>query len=511
MKQLFKKISLAIIVAFNLVACSKVPPPINPTPGPGETPASSRLFRLVIDSLPGMANEPVANLFAQLEIKNDKNEVVKSNQLLAINFQQGFKTETMELPAGNYKISKLLVQTGTGKILYATPLVGSVKAGLVKRPLAYSIKIPNAATLDVAADFLKILPGDKATDFGYDEETFPAPVEEDQQISIRIKTSIKVGDILYDSIPSTLVYRSWDAKNDFKVRIIHLNAGINTVALDKGAERHDFIVKKWNKDYNRTISKTELRKNALYVFGEEKEAKLLKNELVYLLVNGTYKADTKNSYYYNDEKQLTRIEYLRKREATNAPYIAMKEEFVYSNGKAERINRFDENGVSTCFTSFEYNGNGKVSRITEQDNNITKTAAVVHHPVNADGITSVNFNYTYSHNSNNLEYYQRFRNGNIESENSRSSNNSTENAVYSYDENINPFVHMGWPNLFLSNSSKNNIISQQRTYFGNYPANVVYSFEYKYDGDGYPIELIRRYKSYITGQHLFITKTVYNY
>ncbi len=511
MKQLFKTISLAIIVAFNLVACSKVPPPSNPTPGPGDTPASSRIFRLVMDSLPGIANEPVANLFAQLEIRDDKNVVVKSNQLLAINFQQGFKSETMELPAGNYKISKLLLQTGTGKILYAVPLAGSVKAVLVKRPLGYSIKIPNAVTLDVAADFLKILPGDKATDFGYDAETFPAPLEEDQQISIRIKTSIKIGDVLYDSIPSTLIYRSWDAKNDFKVRIIHLNAGVNSIALDKNAERHEFIVRKWNKDYTRTISKTELRNEALYIFGEEKEAKLLKNELVYLLVNDYYKADTKNSYYYNDKKQLSRIEYFRKREVTGAPYIAMKEEFVYSNGKAERINRFDENSISTGFTSFDYDGNGKVSRITEQDRDIIRYATVVYHPTNADGFNEVNLSYGYSHIANKMEYYQRFLNGNLVSDNTKDVIDNTENAVYVYDDNINPYIHMGWPNLFLSNSSKNNMISQQRSYYGSYPANLVYSFEYKYDEEGYPIELVRRYKSYKTGQHLFTTKTVYTY
>ena len=55
------------------------------------------------------------------------------------------------------------------------------------------------------------------------------------------------------------------------------------------------------------------------------------------------------------------------------------------------------------------------------------------------------------------------------------------------------------------------MVWQQRAYYGSYPANVAYSFEYKYDNEGYPIELISRYKSYTTGQHLFTTKTVYNY
>jgi hypothetical protein len=110
-----------------------------------------------------------------------------------------------------------------------------------------------------------------------------------------------------------------------------------------------------------------------------------------------------------------------------------------------------------------------------------------------------------------MNYYQRYAGGNRVSDNSNTTNNSTETGQYDYDSNINPYAHMGWLNLLLSNGSKNNVTRQLKTFYGNYPVAVAYSFSYKYDADGYPTELVRQYKSYQTGQHLYTTKTVYNY
>ena len=57
----------------------------------------------------------------------------------------------------------------------------------------------------------------------------------------------------------------------------------------------------------------------------------------------------------------------------------------------------------------------------------------------------------------------------------------------------------------------NNLISQQKSYSGTYPPAVAYEFIYKYDNEGYPTELIRHYKSYLTNQFVYTTKTVFTY
>ena len=40
---------------------------------------------------------------------------------------------------------------------------------------------------------------------------------------------------------------------------------------------------------------------------------------------------------------------------------------------------------------------------------------------------------------------------------------------------------------------------------------VVYKSEYRYDDEGYPVELIQYYKGYLSGEHLYKTKTVFTY
>ncbi|RXK57762.1 hypothetical protein ESA94_19780 [Lacibacter luteus] len=516
MKHTFRSVfTLFMASLLFLVSCKKPVEPQQPGGDPGPMPGLSHKYRITADALPGLPNQPIANIFAKFDVKNAQDELVVNNKLVAISYNGKFVTEEMELPAGSYRISKLMIVSGTGNVLYAVPVTNSAKAAGVSKPLAYPMVLPAATSLDIASEFLKVEASDKAVDFGYAADEFgtgSTPVEE--ALSIKIKTSIKVGDVLYDSIPSSLVYRTFSATNELlSVKFISLAAGTNIVQLDKTAAQHDFIVQKWGRDYTKRIAKTDIRTDAVYVFGEEKEAKKLRSEITSRWDGNQYKAESKNSYLYNGKGQLLKIEYMLKKASDGSPFIAKSEMFEYANDKVEKINAYGENNVFTGATLFGYNAAGKVNRITEDILNGTKTdVAVTYHGANADGISEISLRYSYSHTSIIMNYYQRWNTaGNRFSENSQTSNGNNEGGEYSYDHNINPYAHMNWPNLFLSNTSKNNLVAQQRSYYGSYPTNVAYSFEYKYDNEGYPIELVRRYKSYLTGQHLFTTKTVYNY
>jgi len=515
MKQIFRSVfTLFFASLITLVSCRKPVEPEKPGGGNGPVPGLSLKYRITADALPGLPNQPIGNLFAKFDVKNAQNELVLSNQLAAISFSGKFVTAEMELPAGSYRISKLMIVSATGNVLYAVPVTNSVKAAAVSRPLAYNMVLPSAVTLDVAADFLKVEATDKAVDFGYAADEFGnGSIPDEDIISIKIKTSIKVGDILYDSIPSSLVYRMFSATNELlSVKFISLAAGINTVQLDKNADRHELIVKKWGKDYVKQISKSAIRRDVLYLFGEEKEAKKLKSEITSVLVDNAYKAESKNSYNYNSKGQLTKIEYYLKRSTDGSPFISKTDLFEYNYGKVETISSYNEQNTLTGITSFVFDGEGKLNHITEDILNGTKTnAAVANLPANSEGVSVIAMRFTYSNTSNTMNYFQRWNAGNRFSENSQTSNMNTETGEYDHDNNINPYAHMNWPNLFLSNESKNNMIKQYRTYYGSYPTNIAYSFAYKYDSEGYPVELIRRYKSYSTGQHLFTTKTVFNY
>ena len=68
---------------------------------------------------------------------------------------------------------------------------------------------------------------------------------------------------------------------------------------------------------------------------------------------------------------------------------------------------------------------------------------------------------------------------------------------------------MNWPTLFMEHSSKNNVTSQQKQ--ANYATTEPYSFFYKYDADGYPVEVTKNYMSYPSGNFAYATKTVFVY
>jgi hypothetical protein len=514
MKQTFRSVfTLLFATLFILVSCKKPVEPQQPN-DPGPMPGLSHKYRITADALPGLPNQPMANLLAKFDVKNAQDELVVSNKVAAIRFNGKFVTEEMELPAGTYRISKLMIVSGTGNVLYAVPVTNSVKATQVTKPLAYPMVLPAATSLDVAAEFLKVEATDKAVDFGYaDDEFGNSSIPGDEELSIRIKTNIKVGDIVYDNIPSSLIYRMFSASNELlSVKFISLAAGINTLQLDKNAAQHEFIVQKWGSDYTKRFTKTDIRKDVVYQFGEEKEAKKLKSEITARWDGNMYKAESKNNYVYDGKGRLTKIEFMQKRPSDGTPFVARTENFEYTDGRVEKISMYNEGNVFAGTRSISYNAAGKINHITEDILNVSKTEVeVAHHGPNGDAMDEVNFRFSYSHTALTMEYYQRWRNGNLFSDNSRTSNGSTETGSYQHDNGIDPYVHMNWPDLFLSHSSKNNMNWQARTYYGSYPINVVYSFEYKYDSEGYPIELIRRYKSYITGQHLFTTKTTFSY
>lgn len=499
-----------------MISCKKHDDLVKPGPQT-PPPVLSHSFQMAIDSLPGLPVAPVNNLFAIVSLVNEKNDTVLKNRKLTISFDGKFKIPELEVAAGNYKVTRFLIVDEKNNVRFATPIANSAKAGLVNKPLPFSFILPQPAVLKVAIEVAKVEPTDNPESFGYPKGTFnEAPNEPNDPgngnsyFKIKIRLAIRVGEINYDSIPGTILYTIWDENQPLNGRYIPLNAGTNEISLSRSVHKHHFRITKWGKEYELSLLKNEIKDGAFYTLGGAKEAKKLKTELTYKLINGNYVADSKTSFSYKADGKLTSIDYYLKK-ADNTPYLAMRDLFQYDNGRVAKIDRFDEKNQPGGFTSFSYNDEGKVSGITESANNIRTTATLGYYHSNTTGVTEVTFNYSYNHSTNTMKYYQRYRHGNRFADNSNSNNNNTETGQYEYDNNINPYAHIGWLNLFLSNESKNNVVSQQKSYFGNYPTAVAYQFIYKYDADGYPTELIRHYKSYLTNQFLFTTKTVYTY
>jgi len=510
-----KIILTALIISF-LHSCKKADDIVNPGPGPGPGPGPvSRSFQLELDSIPGELPGAAATLFAVITVENEQGQPVLSNKKLSLSHQTKFISQSTELPSGSYKLTRLMIVDQTDKVKFISPLTSSVKAALVTRPLPTGFSLPQPQVRKVPADVLRIQAGDKPADYGYPVGTFDTasdenPPAEPAFVNIRFRTSLQVGQILYDSIPSFVVHMSWDENNQYSVRYLTLAPGTQNITLSTSAVKHTFKLNKWGKQFELSLLKNQLKADSLYKLEGTMEARKIQSELTYRLEGEKYVPVSKTDYKYENGEKLSEINYYLRRE-DNSPYLAGKEEYFYVGDKIDKISYLDENNHGTGYLRFERSLSGKISKMVEWKNNTETRVEVSYNYTPATQIRELTMHYSYSNSTNGFHYYQRLRDGNKFSDNSNTDNYSFETGDYQYDMQINPYAHMGVYDLFLSHGSKNNVTAQAKTYTGSYPEAVLYSYSYTYDANGYPTEVIKKYKSYLTGLHKYTTKTVFVY
>jgi hypothetical protein len=497
-----------LFIVILLASCSKdhiLPEPAEPVP---TNPAEFGLFRFIADV--DLTGQPyhTSNLAAVVSISNEKNEEVVSEKMLSLTLNGNVITENIQLPVGNYKLTKFRLVYGSANTHFATPKTGSVKASTIQKPLDMTFTVTKIGS-DVPVEVVRVQAGERPTVFGYPVGSFDNNQEENNSyFKMKIKAIMQIGDVLYDSIPASLALTTWDKNGEMTTSYISLKAGVNEISLLKAASKFQFRVDKWGTWDVMTLDRKDVEEGTVYTFGGSKAAKKLMSEITYKLVDGKYVADTKTDYLYDGSGNLSSVLYYLKR-SNNTPYLAMEDEFEYAGGKVAKINRFDkENNSLIGFTSFGYNSQGKVTSILQKENGV-ETKATVEYSYKPK--QEINIRYEYPGKTTTMNYFMQFYGGNMIESTAATSNHNSEMGRYSYDFNINPYIHMKWPNLFLSNTSKNNKTSQQKTYYGNYPTAEPYSYNYTYDADGYPKEVIKHFKSYTNNSFLFTTKTVYVY
>ena len=330
----------------------------------------------------------------------------------------------------------------------------------------------------------------------------------DSTYKVKVKAAITIGDILYDSIPANLQIISWDSNNVIHERQILLAAGSNEVSLPKAHRKYQLKLSKWGISDEMSFTKTQIAEGTYISLGGSKAAKKLRLEEGFLFAAGSYRPDRKTIYTYNTNGGIQRIDYYEKRPQHSDLKRYQSDVFVYSGNRVIKINRLNESDSQTGFTAFTYTPQGKVTNIHQKSYDQETGAAVEY--TYAGATTDIEISYLFN-NGNSMVYFMKIKRGNKVEDAATTSLNKSESGVYGYDFNINPFAHMNMPNLFLSNISKNNMVSHQKSYLGSIPSAEPYKFEYTYDAEGYPTELIKSYKSYTTGEHLYETKTVYTY
>jgi len=336
----------------------------------------------------------------------------------------------------------------------------------------------------------------------------PVPGNPDSIYLVKVKAVITIGDINYDSIPSVLEVSSWDSSNTMHQRVLHLPAGTNAVNLPKAHLRYRLKLSQWGIADEMTFTKAQITEGTVISLGGRKAAKKLLMEESFLFASGAYHPQSKTIYSYNESGGIKQVDYYQKKPQHSDLKLYHFDRFAYNGTAVGKINRFDENGSAVGSTAFSYNAQGKIINM-HQNSYGNETYASVEYSYE-HGAANITIDYLYD-NGQAMEYTMKFKGGNKTEDRAMSSTGGSEGGTYSYDLNINPFAHMNMPNIYLSNLSKNNMNGHQKGYGGSIPAGTPYRFEYIYDTEGYPIQLTKYFKSYVTGEDLYHTKTIYSY
>jgi len=373
--------------------------------------------------------------------------------------------------------------------------------------LTVDFKIEKTANGEIRVEVIKVN-NEKPQAFGYPVGSFDNNQEENSPfMKVKIKAIMKIGEVLYDSIPAALAISTWDKKGEMSTSYVALKAGVNEVQLLKAAAKFRLHVSKWGTTDEMIVERANVDEETVYTLGGNKEAKKLKSEVVSKLVNGRYVAESKAEYRYDASGKLQEIKHYLKR-SDNTPYLASKEQFEYSAGRISKRLQYDEKNNLRVTTSFVYNGQGKVINMLQRENGQEVRANVAYTYGTRPEIKA---DYKFTNSTPDKIYNIVFTGGNVVEAISNLYMHTGVPESYTYDFNINPYIHLNLPDLYLSTISKNNVRSQYLTpNYGQGP-NEMQSFAYMYDDEGYPKELVKTVKSDAGGYHSFTTKTVYLY
>jgi len=332
--------------------------------------------------------------------------------------------------------------------------------------------------------------------------------QQPQNLKIKVQAMIKIGEIVYDNIPANFTLTSYDSNMQPHMLSVNLKPGVNEVMIPANHLRYRLQVKQWNQSDEMTLERSDVQENIIYTLGGARAARKLKYEISAVLVNGVFRADSKTEYLYDVQDKLVKVVLFKKR--TNGDiYTALAESLTYQHEKVVAISRTDETGTEISKLSISYDQQGKIKSL-KQLNTAGEVNADVTYSITAAGVET-RLKHVSSGNNIVTDYYMLSYKGNQVKRSYQSSNNISDWSEYGYDANINPYIHMNWPDIVMSRNSKNNISWTGKEYYsGNLTLDPV-RYSYTYDGEGYPVSLVKEFRSAQNGTILNTAKTTYHY
>lgn len=490
-----KFMQLLLIAGIALLAsCSKKGTNITPDPDP------STLQAYAMWTVTGVqqTNQP---LYALISITDKNGSPVVTNKKLSLDDIQGrYKTDRLLLPKGSFKLTKFIIVRSNDSAVHAVPLAQTEKATQVPRPLPVDVTIDRSGINDQNITVIKVQTTDRAESFGYTN----ADLGFQDWTQVKVRLTIRVGQVAYDSLPGTLQVDALSQTGEQWTREIALQQGITEVRLPKDFASYRLKVDRWNTTAEKIYSRQELQQGMQVHLEAARSPKRLIEEATFLENAQQWQPDSRAEYLYGADGLSEVRNHQRSLLVSGLP-LSHVNRFVYSNGRLDSIKRFDAADVMTGHTAFFYQ-DGRISNMFQKSYDQQTGAAVTY---SNDGQV-IRIDYLFS-NGQSMVYTRQLRSGNKVSDVALGSNGGSETGVYEYDTNIDPKYDLGYPDLYLTNHSKNNLTMQMKQFAGAVPSVVPYKYEYVYDADGYPSVVYISYKGYTSQQHLYRTKTTYKY
>ena len=189
--------NMLICLAVLFTSCEKVPvnipEPVDPLPADTST---RRDFKIVFEHLD---NSLVGtdSLIAVLTIENTQTSVRDINISIPVVFNQQYRTGTLTLAKGNYKIKKLIIINSADLVKFATPVSGSVKASSVTKPLNIAFTLDDKTEKAIPAEVIPVNRTDTPESFGYPQVVSVIVTRKRKWISLSISGPLLKLVILY--------------------------------------------------------------------------------------------------------------------------------------------------------------------------------------------------------------------------------------------------------------------------------------------------------------------------
>lgn len=491
-------LTLSILVALIIASCSKKEVITTIEPAPGGVIKQTGI-QLTITGVP-QSTQP---LFAVVTIETNTGEQLLSNRKIPLKFKEGnYVTDSIVANAGEYRLTKLLVTGSSDTALYATPRAQSPRQGEITTPLARPINVKQDEKTNSTYQALQVRNADTPESFGYTGEEMGLVAE----LKVKLHLSITVGTREYDSLPGTLEVDAIDQNGAQWRKEIELIAGMNTISLPEKYKTFLLTVHKWQTFAEKSLTKQQLT-GATIKLTATRAAKKLFEESTFTETGYGLEPDSRVEYTYLANSNLKEVNYFGKLLDKAGLHLTQKHNFIYHDGLLDTISKYSGTQVLESTLAIFYTA-GKISNMHSVNGTEQIGAAYEYRQV--PGYHEIEADYLFQ-NGNTMNYRMHVQNGNLMSDRAISSRGGGESGTYQYDHNINPYEQMNYPDIYLSRSSKNNRIGEQKNYAGGFPTVLPYKWEYLYDEDGYPRELWTSYRGYTSGQHLYRIKKVFKY